>query len=278
LLKKISALLLFAFIFIGFSTFNVSAESTKNVIDYIGHLDGNIQALQTQIESTINKTNLDVVVVLTDNTDGKSSMAYADDYYDENGFGIGSDYSGILLLIDLDNNKLWISTTGQAINIFTDVRIESILDDVYAGASKKDYYKASTAFLSNVEYYVSQGVPDGQYQEDEYGNKTYYNQKKLTYAQKLKLTVKNPIVYIIPLVVGLLVVLIAGANSKGKVTVNEATYEGQGSFYVGNKQDTFIRKSVSTVRKQSSSGGGSGGSSTHTGSSGRSHGGGGRSL
>lgn len=271
--------MLFAFIFTGVISSSVYAAVTPNVIDYVGHLDGNIQELQTQVESTISRTNLDVVVVLIDNANGKSSMEYADDYYDNNGFGIGADHSGLLLLIDLDNKELWISTTGEAINIFTDVRIQSILDDVYEGASQKDYYKASTAFLSNVEYYVQQGVPENQYQEDEDGNRTYYNEEKLTYAQKLGRTVKNPIIYIVALVVGLVSLLIAGANSKGKVTVNEATYEGQGSFSLRNQQDTFVRKTVSTVRKQSSSGGsGGGGSSTHTSSSGRSHGGGGRSL
>ena len=43
------------------------------------------------------KLNFDIVVVTTNSTDGKSSMAYADDFFDYNGYGMGDNYDGALL-------------------------------------------------------------------------------------------------------------------------------------------------------------------------------------
>ena len=66
-----------------------------NVYDYLNYLsDDEVIELQTAINSVSNDYNLDVVVVITDQTDGKSSMEFADDFYDSNGFGKGEDYSG----------------------------------------------------------------------------------------------------------------------------------------------------------------------------------------
>jgi uncharacterized protein len=47
--------------------------------------------------------NMDIVIVTTDDTGGKSSREFADDYFDYNGYGVGPNYDGILFLIDMDN-------------------------------------------------------------------------------------------------------------------------------------------------------------------------------
>lgn len=74
--------------------------------------------------------NMDIVIVTTDDTGGKSSREFADDYFDYNGYGVGPNYDGILFLIDMDNRETYISTTGQGIRYLTDVRIEAVLDRV----------------------------------------------------------------------------------------------------------------------------------------------------
>ena len=64
----------------------------------------------------------------------------------EGGFGTGSDQSGILFLIDMDNRELYISTNGQMIRYMTDSRINDVLDDVYNYAADADYYGAAAAW------------------------------------------------------------------------------------------------------------------------------------
>ena len=36
-----------------------------------------------------NNTSMDIVIVTTDDAEGKSSLAYADDFFDYNGYGVG---------------------------------------------------------------------------------------------------------------------------------------------------------------------------------------------
>ena len=104
------------------------AYSSDNVNDELNYLSENeIIEIQSEIEHVVNTHGLDIAIVITDDTDGKSSRSFADDYYDSHGFGIGNDASGLLLLINMDIREVWISTTGKAIDIFTDSRINSIL-------------------------------------------------------------------------------------------------------------------------------------------------------
>lgn len=248
------------------------AGQTDNIKDDMGFLsDTELQHIQSLIEEAVQEHNLDIGIVITDNTDGKSSEDFADDYYDTNGYGIGSDYSGLLLLINMDIREVWISTSGKAIDIFTDRRINDVLDQVAPYLSEGDYYKACAVFVNQVGRYARMGVPDGQYREDV----TNY-----TYWQKAVRLMKSPVVYIISAVTALSAVLIASAGNKGKVTVGSRTYEESGSFQLISKRDDFINQTITKVRIATDSGGkGSSGRSTvHRSSSGRTHGGGGRKF
>lgn len=275
MVKRINAFLLTSMLFICTAFLPVFSEYTDNVIDYDGIIGGDIYALQERIDDIYFDYDLDVVIVATEDVEGKSSRNFADDYYDENDYGVGGDNSGLLLLIDLDNRNIWISTAGTAIDIFTNDRIDAMLDDIMPYASDSDYYDACESFIDNIVYYAQEGVPDGQYRQDEHGNVTYY---KPSYFERLKAQITNPITYILPVVIGLLAVMIASFNQKGKVTVSGATYESKNSFNLKRQHDIFMRKAVTTAKKPSSSRSSSGRSSTHTSSSGTSHGGGGRSF
>lgn len=98
--------------------------------------------------------DLDLAVVTTSDAKGKTAKEYADDYYDDNGFGVGEDYSGALFLIDMDNREAYISTCGSAIDLLTDARIDAVLDDAYEGLSGQDYFASAQAFLAGVTEYA----------------------------------------------------------------------------------------------------------------------------
>ena len=65
-----------------------------------------IDDLQSEAERLYELYGRDVVIVTTNDTDGKSAMEFADDYFDYNGY---SD-EGLLLLVDMGNREWWIST------------------------------------------------------------------------------------------------------------------------------------------------------------------------
>lgn len=242
----------------------VHAASTNNVKDFLDYLSkSEVTQLQTVIENIKDTHQLDAVIVITDNTSGKSSMNFADDYYDNNGYGVGSDYSGLLMLVNMQNREVWISTTGRAINIFTDSRISKMVDHVTSPLSDGDFSSACSIFLSDIIKYAEAGVPSGQYSRDSGSNTV------MSYKDKVYLMMNSYPPYIFAFIVALIATLIVSYSSKGRVTIDNRTYEENGSFALNGKRDDFLRENTTRIRVQSNS------SSTHRGSSGRRHGGGG---
>lgn len=229
--------------------------------------------LGSEIGELRTKTGQDVVVVTTDDAKGKSAMEYADDFYDQNGFGTGTEKNGVLLLLDMDNREIWISKSGEMIDILTDARTETMLDNVYEEMSDGDYASAVEAFLEDTEYYIEQGVPVGQYRE------VVNNIKSLSRPQR----------GLIGLLAGFalgaavsgiscLVIVLRYKGGRGK---GEYAYQQEGKMLLSKKNDVFLNKHVThrTIPKNPpSQGGSSGRSSVHTSSSGNLHGGGGRKF
>jgi uncharacterized protein len=258
-----------------------SATQDHNVKDYLNYItDSEKVELQKSIDSVVKDHNLEVVIVITNNTEGKSSMAFADDFYDNNGYGVGSDNTGILLLINMDKRETWISTTGKAIDIFRDTRISDMNSNVKGELSNKEYYEACKIFIKDVKNYANMGIPastdtsiDTNTDTSIYTGTVY---AETTYLQKVFKMIKFFPIYIGALIISIIATIVASLSSKGKVTINSQTYEG-GSFVLSNTKDDFIREATTMVKIQSSSNNGSK-SSTHSGSSGQSHGGGGGSF
>jgi uncharacterized protein len=273
LFKKI-CIALFVFMFaIGMMQGAASATQEHNVKDYLNYItDSEKIELQKSIDSVVKDNNLEAVIVITNNTEGKSSMNFADDFYDNNGYGVGSDHSGILMLINMEKREIWISTTGVAIDIFTDSRISDMTNNVTGELSKTEYYEACKTFIKDVKNYVSVGIPQGQ-QRVEHATDISIIYTEPTYFQKVFKLIKFFPIYIGALIISIIATIVASLSSKGKSTTNSQTYEG-GSFVLSDTKDDFIREATTMVKIESNSNKGSQ-SSTHSGSSGTSHGGGG---
>lgn len=252
--------------------------------------DSEEKALSESAQALVEKTKMDIVIVTTSDAEGKNSEAYADDFYDYNGFGLDDEFSGILFLIDMDNRNVWISTTGKCIRIFTDDRIDNILDGIMSYIYDQAYAGGAEYFLNMVDFYIgngqntaNQGIPSDQYNYDrDTGETSYYMD---TPEYKWEQAVKSlPKLFLIGLGVGAGVVGIMSIGTKGVKTTNASTYLDFNSFNLLDNRDIYIRTDVTKRRIETDSGGGgghSGGgsrSTTHTSSSGRSHGGGGRSF
>lgn len=253
-----------------------------NVKDYLNYLkDNEVSELQSEIDKVKGDFSLDVVIVITNKTDGKSSMEYADDYYDKNGYGVGGDHSGLLMLINMEKREVWISTTGKAIDIFTDSRISDMVSHVKTLLSNGKYYDASKIFISDVRNYASMGVPNGQHRVDTGANPGTYPEintgvnSQMTYMDRVIRLTKSFMVFIIALAVSIIATVLVSISGKGKVTINNQTYEGKGSFVLSDVRDDFIRESTTRTKIQKSSNSSDTNSSTHSSSSGTSHGGGG---
>ncbi|NCA99968.1 MAG: TPM domain-containing protein [Clostridia bacterium] len=247
------------------------AES-RLVVDQAGLFSASeASALAGQAQSLGEAYGLELVIVTTDDAEGKSARVYADDFYDQNGYGVGADKSGILFLLDLDNREAYISTAGSGIRYLTDQRIEEILDAVFAsGLTDGDYVAASQAFLTATQDFLAQGIPTDQFTVEEQGPNT------LTAPE------------------GLAGLAVSGVSGLGFALLNKRRYKGfprPGIFdyhrnslvSMGIVADNLVNSRVTSrpLPKPQSTGGpgsGSGRSTVHRSGGGSFHGGGGRKF
>ena len=89
------------------------------------------ELLLKQLDEISERQNCDVVVAAVDGLDGKSAMEYADDFYDYNGYGMGNERDGIILLVSMEERDWWISTCGFGITAFTDDGLDYILSLIH---------------------------------------------------------------------------------------------------------------------------------------------------
>ena len=84
--------------------------------------------------------NMDVVIVTAADFGGRTSTQYADDFFDYQGYGRGSNYDGILLLVSEGMREWAISTCGYGIYAFTDAGQSYMTDSFVYYLSDGDYY------------------------------------------------------------------------------------------------------------------------------------------
>ena len=205
-------------------------------------------SLLKKLDEISERQQIDVVILTMKNQADRSNItAYADDYFDYNGFGFGSDGDGLVLVMDYGSRAWAISTKGKAISIFTDAGQKYITDKIMPYLSDGDTYK---------------------------GFETY---AELCDVDNLPKERNMPFIIggaVIPAL--LLAAIICGILTSQLKTVVEQyqadNYVLKDSFNVTDAQDLFLYKNVvkTKIEKSSSS---SGGSSTHTSSSGSTHGG-----
>lgn len=256
------------------------AEERPRVYDMAGLLEASrIQQFEQEIQDCREKHGIEAVVVTTEDAGGKRSQEYADNFYDEGDFG----EDGILFLIDMDNRELAISTSGKAIWIFTDQRIEEMLDGVYEGASRGDYAASVDSFLTDTMRWCRAGIPGGQYNYDTETGKISPHRSIRWYEALIALGVSG-----FTAAAACLGVKRSYAMEEDPRQVRNLNmaYRSEARFMYNDQTDRLVNKFVtSRMIPRAPSGGGHGGghssagrSSTHTSSGGHSHGGGSRKF
>lgn len=146
------------------------AHATENrVFDYADLLTPEQEAiLQQDIKSFQKDTAIDYVF-LTSKEAIDSQSDYADSFYDQNQFGYGKYDSGVLYLIDMYNRIPYLSTSGAAIDIMTDLRLQYAHDICYNDLREGNYFDAARKMLVVLQAYIYDGVPLGQFRYDRDG-------------------------------------------------------------------------------------------------------------
>ena len=260
----------------------VIALADTQVIDRANLFSASDIQQMNEIIERIEKDHQVDMVVLTANDvpdDYSESMwkvrDYADDFYDNGGYGMGEDNSGMLILLDMNNRVMWLSTGGVMIEYINDAREEDILDKAYAYLTYGSYGTAINAALNRVEYYMNKGREEGTFLYDEVTGKRLSGiHNALTSAELLAAGIA-----------GAAVAAVFFLSVSGSYNLKGSTYSydqsANASVVLTKDEESFVRQfSTRALRNTgshgSSSGGRSGGSGVHRSSGGVRHGGGGR--
>ena len=254
-------LLLLAVLLPAFGIF--ASDAPDRLADNAELLTGSEQeSVREKLDDVSEKYQCDVVVVTAVSLQGKTAEAYADDYFDYNGYGYGSDRSGIMLLVAINERKWAFSPRGEAIHSFTDDGLAYMEEEVLPYLSDDDYAGGFKKFASLCETFLKK-AEDGT---------PYYGDNMPKTALPLEVT---GAVALGGIALGFGGTAIMKGQLKSVRAKDTATdYVRQGSFQLNRQADTYLYSRVTKVpRPKDTDRGGGGHSSTHMGSSGASHGG-----
>ena len=199
-----------------------------------------------------------------------------DDFYDTHGLGVGDDASGILLSIDMDNREIYVSTTGYAMKVLTDARVEKVLDAAYDSVADGNYAEGALGAIDSIENYLEMGVPAGQYTQVREEKK-----HSLEWYEVLFAAVAAAIVAALPC---FSVMRQYKMQKEHRQSLGfHMAYRADSALHFVQNEEQFVNRSVVTRRipknpGPGASGGSAGRTTIHQGSSGRMHGGGGRKF
>lgn len=228
----------------------VPVDRTLSLVeDYADVLTDSEEAdLLAKLEALGAANDIEVGVVTVDSYEGKDPQAFADDFYDYNGYGYGENDDGFIVVFNTGegdgNRNIAISTHGKGIDLLTDMEIDVIIEMMITPIKNGDFAGAFDNFVSECENAVDTSVS----------------------------------LLAIPLAIaigfGLAFLIVKIQASKLKTVVQKA----DAADYVGNvvltyQNDQFMYRNVTSSPKAKSDS-----SSTHTSSSGRTHGGGNKSF
>ncbi len=249
-------------VLLGFSV--SSAAEKKSVIDDAGLIKASDEKKLDKKIKNIQKDKFDVVILTVKSLDGKSAQDYADDYYDNNDYGLDSEKSGVLFLVSKGDRKYHISTKGAGIKAFTDYGIGRIKEEIKPYLSDGDYFNACDEFLNITKDFVK-AYKDG----TPYDTDNPYNEE-IDYV--ILEVIALVIAFVIALIsVGIMRLRMNTAKPKGTAT----EYIKKGSFKLTSEKDIFMYSTVTKTEKPKDNDNSAGGSTTHVSSSGSEHGGGG---
>ena len=256
-MKKIIIIFITTLLALSFlGTTIVRAESQlSRVEDYADLLtEYEEEYLRDFFDENSKRLQFDIVVVTTNSVGGKSSQDYADDFYDYNGYGIGDDYDGVLLLVNMEYREWYISTTGYGMHAITNSEVQEIGEEVAYYLSYGDYAEGFQAFADLVGREVEK---ERDSEVIDFGEMIFR--------------------FVITLVIGMLLAFIPVSIMKKKLdnvdAKNEASdYVRRDKISITEQSDLFLYQNITRRKRPQESSSSSGG---HRGSSGRSHGGGG---
>lgn len=227
-----------------------STNQTQYIYDNAGVLTAEEEEQLEDLASTLSAARNTAFIILTvDGTGGKSITEYMGDFYDDEAPGYDKPHGNTAMLtIDFQERDVYLSAFKEAQEYLDNDRLETIRLDITYDLTDGYYYDAFSDFMYAAYDYM--GYPPGELNPDSFFFQWWFQ-------------------LAVSLVVAWLVLRKMISNSGGVVTVNGSTYIDRRQSGVVERQDNYLRTTVTQVKKpdNSDSGGGGGGGTTSDGHS-----------
>lgn len=202
--------------------------------DYGVLTDEECQELTNYLLEKSLEANVNIAVVISDETDKSGAMDFAD-VYEEDLFGKNS--NSILYLINMNDNYDWISCSGTAMDYYSQDTIDYILQNTSGEYLTSDYLDFYGCIQSYGDLVVSEQ------------------------SQPMSTDTKIGISFLVGLVVSVIACCAIAISYKFHATTDASTYAKDGGIQFTQRKDVFIRTYTTKSAKPSdthySSGGGS---------------------
>ena len=246
----------------------LAEESSKVSKDYV--VDNADLLTQTEenelsekLQDISDELQFDVVVVTTNSTGSKTATEYADDYFDYNGYGRGSNNDGALFLVDMGDRKWAISTSGYGIEAIVDSALDDMEEEIVPYLKSGDYDGAFNEF-ADLTYDIVNDAKNG---------KSYSNSTTSTTKNHKNIGTILIVAFSIGAGISLIIILVYRSKLKPVKCQKEAKeYIVPGSFNLRRSDDVFLYFNITKVPIPKNNDSDDSGS-FHSSSSGSSHGG-----
>lgn len=248
-MKKVLCIL-FALLMCTALAVNVSAASHRLVDDADLLSTAEEAELGAMLDEVSKKHDVDIVVLTVDSID-IDPLDYAGNYFNSNGYGLGKEKSGVLLLralSDAEGDKVCtIYTCAVGFDAITDSDVQGIFDLMESDINDEEYFDAFETFVEECDERIGDYI---------------YDTTHFKFGKKA----------VIALIIGLVVAFIATSIMKGKLKSVHfqsaaANYVKAGSLKLTESRDTFLYSTVSRTAKPKNTSSGGGGSSRSGGGS-----------
>lgn len=246
----------------------LAEESSKVSKDYV--VDNADLLTQTEenelsekLQDISDELQFDVVVVTTNSTGSKTATEYADDYFDYNGYGRGSNNDGALFLVDMGDRKWAISTSGYGIEAIVDSALDDMEEEIVPYLKSGDYDGAFNEF-ADLTYDIVNDAKNG---------KSYSNSTTSTTKNHKNIGTNLIVAFSIGAGISLIIILVYRSKLKPvKFQKEVKEYIVPGSFNLRRSDDVFLYFNITKVPIPKNNDSDDSGS-FHSSSSGSSHGG-----
>ena len=246
----------------------LAEESSKVSKDYV--VDNADLLTQTEenelsekLQDISDELQFDVVVVTTNSIGSKTATEYADDYFDYNGYGRGSNNDGALFLVDMGDRKWAISTSGYGIEAIVDSALDDMEEEIVPYLKSGDYDGAFNEF-ADLTYDIVNDAKNG---------KSYSNSTTSTTKNHKNIGTNLIVAFSIGAGISLIIILVYRSKLKPVKFQKEAKeYIVPGSFNLRRSDDVFLYFNITKVPISKNNDSDDSGS-FHSSSSGSSHGG-----